>query len=115
MDRGLLAGLGVVDSVGRLSLYGFFFLNHHSADFVAWAHSHKRNSTQRKEVVDENWEGAEQLLNQLVAFALVKNIFLLPLFFIYRVDVKRTVFLERDSSLLFCTPINEAPVLAKQS
>ncbi len=41
------------------------------------AHSHKETSSQRRGL-GRGSEGAEQLLTQLVAFALVRNIFLLP-------------------------------------
>jgi hypothetical protein len=41
-----------------------------------WTHSHKAISPKRRDL-RRDWEGAEQLFNQLAAFTLVLNIFLL--------------------------------------
>jgi hypothetical protein len=50
----------------------------------------------------EKWEGVQQLLNQLAAFALVINIFPPSPLFVHRVHTKPPVFREGDSNSLFC-------------
>ncbi len=67
-----------------------------------WTHSHNKATSPQRRGLRKGWEGVQQLLSQLAAFALVINIVLLPPVLFIEYPPNPLYLLQRgDSSSLF--------------